>query len=62
MLWQVTHGAAGAELRDAMGHLVLQGTLTADVPLVLQSPAAARSGLTGSRSTGCCAFTCPPKC
>ncbi|PYF08214.1 Hint domain-containing protein [Rhodobacter viridis] len=38
MLWQITHGEAGAELCDAMGHVILQGTLTADVPLVLQKP------------------------
>lgn len=39
MFWQVVHGEAGAELRDAMGHVILQGAMTADVPLVLQDPA-----------------------
>lgn len=38
MLWEIAEGDAGAELRDAMGHVILQGTLTADVPLVLQKP------------------------
>jgi hypothetical protein len=38
MCWQIVEGADGAELRDTMGRLVLQGTMTADVPLVLEKP------------------------
>lgn len=42
MLWQLVHGADGSELRselrDAMGHVVAAGQMTADVPLVLQKP------------------------
>jgi len=38
MLWQVVHGAEGAELRNAIGHSVRHGTMTADVPLVLEKP------------------------
>ncbi|WP_169583217.1 Hint domain-containing protein [Rhodobacter capsulatus] len=38
MLWQLVHGDTGTELRDAMGHVVAEGQMTADVPLVLQKP------------------------
>ena len=38
MLWRIEHGPAGAELRDGAGHLRAQGTLTADVPLLLERP------------------------
>ena len=38
MLWQLVHGEAGSELRNAMGHVVATGQMTADVPLLLQKP------------------------
>ncbi len=38
MFWHVTHGAAGAELHDALGQVVMRGTMTADIPLVLSKP------------------------
>jgi len=38
MLWQITSGEAGAELRDALGALLAQGVITADIPLLLEKP------------------------
>jgi hypothetical protein len=38
MLWQIVHGPAGAELRNPLGIGAVQGTMTADVPLILQKP------------------------
>lgn len=38
MFWQLVHVNGGTELRDAMGATLLEGQMTADIPLLLQKP------------------------
>ncbi|SOC09942.1 Hint domain-containing protein [Rhodobacter sp. JA431] len=38
MMWTVLHTEEGAQLHDALGATVMQGTMTADVPLILEKP------------------------
>lgn len=38
MFWHLDSGEEGAELRDALGAVLAQGVITADIPLLLEKP------------------------
>ncbi|MBZ4021314.1 hypothetical protein CKO11_02415 [Rhodobacter sp. TJ_12] len=38
MMWKITHDESGAALKDPLGSTLRQGTMTADVPLLLEKP------------------------
>lgn len=38
MLWQLVHGETRTELRNTLGHTIIEGVMTADIPLLLHKP------------------------